>query len=181
MFRTICKDIQCFCQAPPSSFGQGRKAKRMEDKSEAFDVVVVGAGAIGVCTAYYLTSQGVGKVAVVEKTGVACAASGKAGGFLALDWGDGGPLQELARKSFQLHAELAEQFGNPWEYRRLNTIAIKHFTRQKDRTTCKRAPWVDGASEREQVLGSPDTTAQVTPVRNGNTVLCACACARVCV
>ncbi|EGD78551.1 FAD-dependent oxidoreductase [Salpingoeca rosetta] len=126
------------------------------------DVVVVGGGAVGVCTAYYLSSLG-RRVAVVEKTGVACAASGKAGGFLARDWCDGGPTEALARAGFDLHASLAEEHDNPWEYRRLNTIAVKHFTRSKDKVRTKSTPWIDGSSSKEQVLGTPETTAQVTP------------------
>ena len=46
---------------------------------------------------------------MIERTGVACAASGKSGGFLARDWCDGTPVQALARRSFDLHAELAER------------------------------------------------------------------------
>jgi hypothetical protein len=41
--------------------------------------------------AYFLSLRQV-EVMVVERTGVACAAWGKAGGFLALDWCDGSPL-----------------------------------------------------------------------------------------
>src|SRR6476661_6109787 len=69
-------------------------------------VVICGGGVIGACTAYFLARCGV-DVTVVERTGIACAASGKAGGFLALDWCAGGPLDPLARRSFTLHAELA--------------------------------------------------------------------------
>ena len=51
-------------------------------------VVICGGGVIGACTAYFLSLRQV-EVIVVERTGVACAASGKSGGFLALDWCDG--------------------------------------------------------------------------------------------
>ena len=37
---------------------------------------------------------------------VAGAASGKSGGFLALDWCRGSSLDRLARRSFELHAQL---------------------------------------------------------------------------
>ena len=47
-------------------------------------VVICGGGVIGACTAYFLSLRQV-EVVVVERTGVACAASGKSGGFLALD------------------------------------------------------------------------------------------------
>src|SRR3981081_1899249 len=50
-------------------------------------VIVCGAGVMGAAVAYYLARRGVA-VTVVERSGVACAASGKSGGFLALDWCD---------------------------------------------------------------------------------------------
>ncbi len=73
-------------------------------------VVICGGGAIGCSIAYFLSRRGA-RVTVVERTGVANAASGKSGGFLALDWCDGGALQHLARRSFALHAELAAALG----------------------------------------------------------------------
>src|SRR5216684_3819630 len=61
-------------------------------------VVVCGAGIMGASVAYFLAQRGVA-VTIVERTGVACAASGKSGGFLALDWCDDSPLGPLARAS----------------------------------------------------------------------------------
>src|SRR5256885_10979022 len=86
-------------------------------------VVVCGAGVIGASVAYFLARRGVG-VTVVERSGVACAASGKSGGFLALDWCDGSPLGPLARKSFALHAELAKHLGIDYGYRRMDTFML---------------------------------------------------------
>src|SRR5947208_10082022 len=85
-------------------------------------VVICGGGVIGACTAYFLSRRGI-DVTVVERTEVACAASGKAGGFLALDWCAGSPLDALARRSFVLHAELADQLGNDWGHRRMNAYS----------------------------------------------------------
>ena len=65
----------------------------------AVRVVICGAGVIGARTAYFLSLRQV-EVIVVERTGVACAASGKSDGFLALDWCDGSPLRRLARRSY---------------------------------------------------------------------------------
>src|SRR5262245_5154508 len=86
-------------------------------------VVVCGAGVMGAAVAYFLTGRGVG-VTVVERSGVACAASGKSGGFLALDWCDGSPLEGLARASFALHAALAGQLGTDYGYRRMDTFML---------------------------------------------------------
>jgi glycine/D-amino acid oxidase-like deaminating enzyme len=62
-------------------------------------VVICGGGVISACTAYFLSRRGI-DVTVVERTEVAAAASGKAGGFLALDWCAGTALDALA------HAEV---------------------------------------------------------------------------
>jgi glycine/D-amino acid oxidase-like deaminating enzyme len=89
-------------------------------------VIICGAGAIGAATAYFCSKRGA-DVVVVERHKVAGAASGKSGGFLALDWNRGTRLDRLARRSFALHAELAEELsgelGKDWGlYRRLATF-----------------------------------------------------------
>ena len=86
-------------------------------------VVVCGAGVIGAAVAYFLARRGV-SVTVMERLGVACAASGKSGGFLALDWCDGSPLEPLARASFELHAELAREIPLDYGYRRMDTFML---------------------------------------------------------
>src|SRR6478672_8656858 len=88
--------------------------------SDPMHVLICGGGVIGASIAYFLSCRGV-KATVIEGTGLACASSGKSGGFLALDWSDGSPLAPLARRSFALHAELAEEIAGDWGYRRLDT------------------------------------------------------------
>ena len=78
---------------------------------------------MGAATAYFLARRGV-EVTVVERSGVACAASGKSGGFLALDWCDDSALGPLARASFALHAELAKDIATDYGYRRVDTFML---------------------------------------------------------
>src|SRR5436190_24308490 len=85
-------------------------------------VVICGGGVIGACTAYFLSHRGI-DVTVVERTEVAAAASGKAGGFLALDWCAGTPLDALARRSFVLHAALPGEIAGDWGYRRMTAYS----------------------------------------------------------
>jgi glycine/D-amino acid oxidase-like deaminating enzyme len=124
-------------------------------------VVICGGGVIGAATAHFLSRRGVAPL-VVEPVGVACGASGKSGGFLALDWCDGTPLQALARRSFALHACLTEELGGDWGYRRLDTYG--GFGDAADRGGRKGAlAWL---SERVAVgrrLGTTATTAQIEP------------------
>ena len=130
-------------------------------------VVICGGGVIGACTAYYLALRQV-EVIVVERTGVACAASGKSGGFLALDWCDGTALGRLARRSFALHAELAAELdGSRWGYRRLDTWSVLAGARRGagGGRAVSGPAWLGESALVQGQLGTPATTAQVHPAR----------------
>jgi glycine/D-amino acid oxidase-like deaminating enzyme len=123
-------------------------------------VLICGGGVIGASIAYFLSRRGV-EVTVIERSGLACAASGKSGGFLAFDWCDGTPLAPLARRSFVLHAQLAKEVGDDWNYRQVTTYGgsmglVPH-----------RSPysvgWLSSGVSIAQRLGSTETTAQVHP------------------
>lgn len=58
-------------------------------------VVVAGAGLHGASLAYYLSKRGVAPV-IVEEKAVACAASGKGGGFITRDCTSRPPLPPCA-------------------------------------------------------------------------------------
>ena len=122
-------------------------------------IVICGGGAIGASLAYFLARRGT-DVVVVERHEVGGAASGKSGGFLALDWNRGTALDRLARRSFELHAELAETLGNPWGYRRLTTYG--GYVTEKDGETGP-LPWLSGRVELTGQIGTTRTTALVEP------------------
>jgi len=127
-------------------------------------VLICGAGAIGAATAYFLARRGV-RVTVLERTAVACAASGKSGGFLALDWCDGSEVAALARRSFALHAALPEETGIDWGYRRLDTYAGLADMTGGASAPNHRLGWLSPGVRLRGRLGGPATTAQVHPAR----------------
>jgi glycine/D-amino acid oxidase-like deaminating enzyme len=128
-------------------------------------VLICGGGVIGASIAYFLSCRGA-KPVVVERTGLACAASGRSGGFLALDWCDGTPLESLARRSFALHARLPAEIGEDWGYRRLETFGGFFQPRAGLREPRARdLGWISDGVTIDQQLGSPRTTAQVDPAR----------------
>src|SRR6266540_3037252 len=121
-------------------------------------VVICGGGVIGASIAYFLSRRGA-DVIVVERTGVACAASGKAGAFLALDWSAGTPLDALARRSFALHARLPGEIEGDWGYQRVTTYG--GFAAPEQDARRRGRPGHDWLSDGVVVtnrLGSPETT-----------------------
>jgi glycine/D-amino acid oxidase-like deaminating enzyme len=126
-------------------------------------VVICGGGVIGACTAYFLSRRGI-DVTVVERAGVAAAASGKAGGFLALDWCAGTPLDALGRRSFELHAILQDEIGANWSYRRMNAYSgVVVGERSAHRHAPASLPWLSDGVVITSRLGTPETTAIVPP------------------
>ena len=90
-------------------------------------IVIIGGGIIGCTTAYFLTSHPKydakkHKITILEATGVASGASGKAGGLIAL-WAYPNSLVPL---SFKLHKELSDEHGGTerWGYRALGVGQI---------------------------------------------------------
>src|SRR5712672_2155647 len=130
---------------------------------EAMRVVICGGGVIGACTAYFLSRHGI-DVIVVERTEVAAAASGKAGGFLALDWCAGSPLDVLARRSFELHAALPREIAGDWGYRRM-TAYSGFVVPQRDsrRHMPAKLDWLSHGVVVESRIGTTETTAIVHP------------------
>jgi glycine/D-amino acid oxidase-like deaminating enzyme len=122
-------------------------------------VLICGGGVIGASIAYFLARKGI-RATVIESTGIACAASGKSGGFLALDWCDGSPL---ARRSFALHAQLAQEIDDDWGYRRLDTYGGFAGFGTGQRQSRYGLGWLSETVTIGQALGSSETTAQVHP------------------
>ncbi len=130
------------------------------------NVVICGGGVIGAAVAYYLSLRGIGAT-VVERCEIACAASGKSGGFLALDWCDGTPQEALARESFNLHAELPNRLGEDYGYRRVETfqVAASRSAEVKRFRRLASPSWLDGNCAVYSAIGSEATTAQLQPQR----------------
>ncbi|MGB0751380.1 MAG: NAD(P)/FAD-dependent oxidoreductase [Gammaproteobacteria bacterium] len=124
-------------------------------------VAICGAGVIGASIAYFLAIRGV-CVTLIERGDVACAASGKSGGFLARDWCDGSALGPLAQRSFELHGQLASAFakdGKEYGYRRVNTLMVHDDSHSQPATN----HWLNGSGRIGGLLGDESSTAQVSP------------------
>ena len=90
--------------------------------TEQRHIVIVGGGIIGSSIAYFLSrAKNCPAVTLLESSkNVAPGASGKAGGFLALDW-HGTSTASLAALSYDLHRQLAEENNGAerWGYRQV--------------------------------------------------------------
>ncbi|OKL62737.1 hypothetical protein UA08_01421 [Talaromyces atroroseus] len=105
------------------------------------NIIIIGGGIIGSCSAYYLTRHpsydpALHKITLLEASEIAGGASGKAGGLLAL-WAYPSSIVPL---SYKLHAELAKEHNGKdnWGYREVNCgqlIAKGRAVDAKDTTT----------------------------------------------
>lgn len=139
-------------------------------------IVVVGGGIIGSSIAYYLSraaansaARAATKITLIEASATpAPGASGKAGGFLALDW-HGAATASLAELSFRLHRELADKDGGreKWGYREVETWQVNVDSNLKDKTSKKNKSalsWLDNDIVRSTSnMGGSGSTAQVHP------------------
>lgn len=91
--------------------------------------VILGAGIIGVCTAYFLSHDTCRNedhtITILDPSPPASGASGKAGGFIARNW-VGSATSSLEDLSFRLHEELALHYGGDerWGYRRCRILHV---------------------------------------------------------
>lgn len=134
--------------------------------SEQRHIVIVGGGIIGCSIAYFLSQRSdCPKVTILESSkDVAPGASGKAGGFLALDW-HGTSTASLAALSFDLHRQLAEKENGAelWGYRTVDTHQLSLDTSRKSRSRPK-LDWLNqNVFLTMSLIGGGGTTAQVTP------------------
>ena len=141
-------------------------------------VVVCGGGVIGSAIAYQLSERNV-STTVIERWRVGGGASGKSGGFLARDWCDRTPVEQLAHRSFDLHAVWAETLGNPYGYRTVDTYSAVMRSRSEAVSgddTQGVALWLSHKATHRNRLGTTTTTAQLDPEAFTRTLLDA-ACA----
>lgn len=110
------------------------------------EVVILGAGIVGLCTAYYtLSLDPAAKVTLVEaaRGTIAPGASSFAGGFLAFGtaWHEP-PSQPLARLSGACHADLAERLEGDqrWGYRECSAIGLNVGGVDEDRSKYRTLP-----------------------------------------
>ena len=122
--------------------------------AHASHVVICGGGIQGAATSYYLSLRGVTST-VVERCEVAGAASGKAGGFLARNWG-AGPTEQLHKISFDLHEQLAEDLALQG-YRKLPALAVTPGARQPLALAGQGMlpAWLDGQIAAASLLDDP--------------------------
>ncbi|KAH0005157.1 FAD dependent oxidoreductase, partial [Aureobasidium melanogenum] len=117
---------------------------------------ILGAGIIGVSTAYYLSQAKPGSsIHLVDSSpGLFASASGKAGGFLAADW-YGPASAPLGLLSFKLHKQLADEHdgAQKWGYARSTGAS---FAEGEDpiEEADKEGEWLEKGRSRAEVAGA---------------------------
>lgn len=109
------------------------------------DTVILGAGIIGVSTAYYLSKHQPGStIHLVEPSPeLFASASGYAGGFLARDWFGTG-VASLAALSFEEHKRLAELHdgASKWGYARSTSLSYTAASQIRGKKSLRGEDWL---------------------------------------
>jgi glycine/D-amino acid oxidase-like deaminating enzyme len=136
-------------------------------------ICIIGGGIIGASIAFHLSEAGCSNITIVERTNIACGASGRSGGFLAKNWRSGAE-GKFSESSFLAHSELAkrlkDEFATDVLYRRLTTINLS-ISESNDKTKKVKQTndnqslpkWITGDVNEQEIIGNEDTTAQVHP------------------
>ena len=122
-------------------------------------VAIAGGGLWGTACAYFCQRSNLCQVTLVERERVASAASGKGGGFLARDWGDGSPTEPLHKRAFELHETLADELELE-TYRKIPTLSVVGGQGLEQATPL--VSWLDGDIAMCRMMDEFGT-AQVTP------------------
>lgn len=124
-------------------------------KSES--TVIIGAGIIGVSTAYYLSQSVPGhSIHLVESSPeLFASASGKAGGFLAADW-FGPASAPLGLLSFKLHKQLADEHNGSqkWGYAMSTGASFAESEEPVISGEVKEGEWLESGRSRAEVAGT---------------------------
>ena len=92
-------------------------------------VAIIGGGAMGASTAYYLAKAGI-RSTIIERDGIATKASGyNAGGLNPLTgYGLPGPLTDISNVTFRMHNDLAqcleEESGVPYHHKTIAIVSV---------------------------------------------------------
>ncbi len=86
------------------------------------DIVVIGGGLVGSCITYYLAQEGV-RVLLLEREGITSGTSGCCFGHV-LVFSEPEATYRLTEESVLLWRELAEEFGDAFEYREVGTLWV---------------------------------------------------------
>jgi len=138
-----------------------RAVAKESDDTHSPPVIIIGGGIIGCSIAYFLKSRHNISSVIVEQTEIAASSSGKAGGFLARGWGDGGVTQQLHRISYDLHKQLAGELDIQ-SYRNIPVLSVEPESgRRVARPGGVMPNWLDGDCAARML--DADGGAQVEP------------------
>lgn len=121
------------------------------------DTVILGAGIIGISTAYYLCKHQPGDtIHLVESSPeLFASASGYAGGFMARDWFGTG-VSSLAALSFDEHKRLAELHdgASQWGYSRSTSLSYTAASQSRGKKSQRGEDWLRyGTSRADAAAG----------------------------
>ncbi|MES2939164.1 MAG: FAD-binding oxidoreductase [Pseudomonadota bacterium] len=134
------------------------------------DVVIVGAGILGVATAYHLARMGAGRITVVDQEGLGAGATGRSGALIRSNL-DTEAQSRLARFSMEVFRHFDACFGtrSAFEPAGMLTVAPAHLGAALSALAQRQARW--GTDIRAVSAAQARTLCPALTLRDGDVVL----------
>ncbi len=127
---------------------------------DRYRVVVVGAGVIGLYTAYHLASAGAGPILVVDRGFLSNGASGRNGGGVRQQWETRSTVR-LAKEAVHAYRRFGSEFGQNIWFRQGGYLFLAESPGELDRL--KAVDRVVAAEGRPSRLVDPDGVRRLAP------------------
>jgi sarcosine oxidase subunit beta len=139
---------------------QATQGASIGEEALTAEVVIVGAGIMGVSTAYYLARRGVGRVVVLERDQVCSGSTALASGGIRHQYANRIGI-ELTRHSIETYERFAEEFGVDPSFRQHGYLIL--VTTEAERTQAERNVALQRSLGVEVELLSPAETHRRFP------------------
>jgi len=138
--------------------------------NEKYDVIIIGAGSIGLMTAYHFLKMGGKSVIVLEKGYLGCGSTGRCGGGIREQWGSPENII-LAKKSIDIWEKLPKELEDDLEFHQGGYLILA-FSEEEAETLKQNVHLQHKFGINSKIL-TPEEAKEIVPILNTSEIVLA--------